>query len=173
MVKSQENGSPNNNTTARVFIDVGLKVVLFVTFGIMAFSSRTLLSLDKGYGIMVGEVKAGFAGLREDLARIEKKQDDNTKLLNEHEVKLASISANRFTDEDARELLASFSHNANQLEGKIQDLWKAIAEMKAKIPEEIPPNWFVAEVRRLEADMKAMQKETDRLREKLADRVQE
>ena len=155
-------------STPKQVMDVATKVATWATIAILSFFVSTVLSLDKNYGIMAETVESGFAAQVETLKRIEKKQDENSRMIVSHESRLATIEANRFTDQDSRELLQAFSASVSGMDEKVQDLWKAIASINAKIPDEIPPAWFVSDVRRLEADIKAMKAATDLLREKLA-----
>jgi len=159
---TQENGK-TEQSVPRQAMEVMTKVATWATIAVLAFFTSTVLSLDKNYGIMSAEQTKGFSAITSHLDRIEKKQDENSSTIQEHDTKLAAIMANRFTDEDSADLLRSFGGSIAKMDEKVQELWKAIGDMKASVPAAI-----LLEVRRLEESMKEMQREVDRLREKVA-----
>ena len=142
-------------------MEVATKVATWGTIALLGFFVSTVLSLDKNYGIMAVSVENGFKTQGATLARIERKQSENSKTIADHEVRLTSIEATRFTDEDSRELLASFAVTVSGMDTKIQDIWKAIADMREKIPYDI--------VQKLEGDLRLMQTQADKLRDRLSD----
>jgi len=142
-------------------MEVATKVATWATIAILAFFTTTLLSLDKSSGIMETTMKGGFKAVSDTLTRIEQKQDEHSKMIVDHEARLSTMEGNRFDDEDSRQLLAEFSRSVQGMDTKIQELWKAIAEMKDTIPDEI--------VERLEHDMRVMQAQTEKLKDRLSD----
>jgi len=155
-------------SVAKQVLDWATKVATWATITLLAFFSGTVLNLDKGYATLSQSVESGFRAVESKLDRIEKNQDENSRMISEHEVALAAIKANRFTDEDSRDLLASFAGTTSGLDTKIQELWKTIADMKAKIPAEVPPAWFVSEVRRIESELKELKVEARALKDRVA-----
>ncbi len=146
---------------AKQIMVVATNVATWVTITILAFVGATLLSLDKSSGIMSSQMKTGFEVMAEKLDRIEVKQGENSKMIASHGSRLSAIEANRFTDGDSRELLQTFAASVAGMDEKIQEIWKAIGSMRATIPAEM--------VRKLEEDMRVMQAQADKLRERVAD----
>ena len=60
--------------------------------------------------------------------------------------KLSTIVGNRFTSQDGLEV------------------WKAIGELKAVIPNEVPPKWFIDRVDKLEGQLTELQEQVRALR---------
>lgn len=145
----------------RTGVEVATKIVTWATIAILGFFVSTVLSLDKNYGIMSKTVESGFATQVDTLRRIEKKQDENSLLIVNHEARLSTMEGNRFTDEDARELLMSFAESVQGMDSKIQELWKSIGDIKEKIPFDI--------VLRLEKDVRVMQEQNDKIRDRISD----
>ena len=157
----------NRVSVPKQVMEVATKVATWATIAVLAFFTSTVISLDKSYGVLAESVKAGFATQVATLARIEKKQDENTRLIASHEVRISSIEVTRFTAEDSKAMTKALADAIQSMDTKIQDLWKTIAEMNKRIPDDVPPQWFLSEVRRIESELKDLQGLVDLLREKV------
>ena len=148
-------------STPRQIMEFATKMATWVTIALLSFFVSTVMSLDKNYGIMAKSVESGFKAVNEKLARIENKQDENSRVLVNHEARISTMEGNRFTDEDARMLLQSFSESVQGMDEKIQEIWKVISEMKEKIPYDI--------VKRLEDDVRLLQQQSEKLKDRVSD----